>query len=107
MARKLHGRGGFQAGVGGRGRACDSQQRIGRRSPKPRASGRYRPHQRIAFGKFNQLPAGSGFYGLTDNKFRHKVPVGPRKREIHMYIGGGILGTILLIVLIVYLIRRA
>lgn len=27
-------------------------------------------------------------------------------REIHMYIGGGILGTILVIVLILYLARR-
>jgi hypothetical protein len=27
-------------------------------------------------------------------------------QEIHMYIGGGILGTILVIVLIVYLARR-
>jgi hypothetical protein len=27
-------------------------------------------------------------------------------KEIHMYVGGGILGTILLIVLIVYLLRR-
>lgn len=27
--------------------------------------------------------------------------------EIHMYIGGGILGTILIIALIVYLLRRA
>jgi hypothetical protein len=32
---------------------------------------------------------------------------GPRTHlEIIMYIGGGILGTILLIVLIVYLVRR-
>lgn len=27
--------------------------------------------------------------------------------EIHMYIGGGLLGTILIIALIVYLLRRA
>jgi hypothetical protein len=27
-------------------------------------------------------------------------------KESHMYIGGGILGTVLLIVLIVYLLRR-
>jgi hypothetical protein len=27
--------------------------------------------------------------------------------EIHMYIGGGLLGTILLIALIVFLLRRA
>jgi hypothetical protein len=29
-----------------------------------------------------------------------------RPEEIHMYIGGGILGTILVIVLIVYFVRR-
>jgi hypothetical protein len=28
-------------------------------------------------------------------------------KEIHMYIGGGILGTILVIALIVFLVRRA
>jgi hypothetical protein len=28
------------------------------------------------------------------------------RKEIHMYIGGGILGTILLILLIVYFARR-
>jgi nitrate reductase gamma subunit len=28
-------------------------------------------------------------------------------KEIHMYIGGGILGTILIIALIVFLLRRA
>jgi hypothetical protein len=28
-------------------------------------------------------------------------------KEIHMYIGGGILGTILVIALIVFLLRRA
>ena len=27
--------------------------------------------------------------------------------EVHMYIGGGLLGTVLLVVLIVYLVRRA
>jgi len=27
-------------------------------------------------------------------------------KEIHMYIGGGILGTVLLIILVVYLLRR-
>jgi hypothetical protein len=27
--------------------------------------------------------------------------------EIHMYIGGGILGTILIVALIIYVVRRA
>jgi hypothetical protein len=27
--------------------------------------------------------------------------------EVHMYIGGGLLGTVLLVVLIVFLMRRA
>jgi hypothetical protein len=31
----------------------------------------------------------------------------PELQEILMYIGGGILGTILLVVLIVYLVRRS
>jgi len=30
-----------------------------------------------------------------------------RLTEIHMYIGGGILGTILIIALVIYLLRRA
>jgi hypothetical protein len=37
---------------------------------------------------------------MCSNQIVHKA------QEIHMYIGGGILGTILVIVLIVYLARR-
>jgi flagellar biogenesis protein FliO len=31
---------------------------------------------------------------------------GKNSKETHMYIGGGILGTLLLIVLIIYVVRR-
>ena len=43
----------------------------------------------------------------TESKTQGGVNRRLSKLEIHMYIGGGILGTILIIALIVFLLRRA